>query len=674
MKLIRLSIPLLFILANSTALGTEFKLASVFADSMVLQQRSLVPLWGWGVPGKKLDVRGSWGAHASGSIAADGSWRSFLKTPRAGGPFTVTLICGDTSVVLRDVLSGEVWLCSGQSNMEMPLAGWPPGDTIANSAETILNSENGDIRFFTVKRTCSLLPESLCDGKWVHASPASSPDFSATAYYFARKIQHDLRVPVGIIHSSWGGTPVESWLGRRSLSTVHEFDSVMHKIDLSVEGMTRLNRWFSGFPALDPDKKKPGDVRWKGLKFNDDSCSAPEFDDTRWNTMTLPTAWERTEVGDFDGVIWFRRSVPIPRSWLGKNLVIELGPIDDMDVTFVNGARVGGYEAEGCWKVDRIYTVPDSTVRDTVLHVAVRVLDYQGGGGIWGNKRTLCVHPADMIDTVFLGGEWKYLPVAQLFGERFYVFGLGGDQYVHRPKLPIEVSAQTPTMLSNGMIAPVAPYAVKGFVWYQGESNVGNPVLYARLFPLLIGDWRDMWSQQSLPFYYVQIAPYEYEVNSRSQLLREAQTQTLSVSNTGMAVTLDIGNPKNIHPSNKLDVGERLARWALAKTYGKPIPYSGPLLSKAVVRKDRVELRFTHAEKGLLVKPVAGKNGFQVAGDDRVFRDAVVKVVGSTLQVSHPDIQHPVAVRYAFTDAPDATFFNRAGLPAPSFRTDTWEE
>ena len=306
------------------------------------------------------------------------------------------------------------------------------------------------------------------------------------------------------------------------------------------------------------------------------------------------------------------------------------------------------------------------------MNIAVRVIDNGGGGGIYGAAKVMCIHPLGGEESISLAGEWKYLPVADYLGGMLYVFGSEGDQFFKRPHLPFDFSGYAPTALYNAMIAPLAPYSLAGVIWYQGESNAGAPAMYRTLFPLMIGNWRSTFKSQLLPFYYVQIAPYEYDAHTQSQCLRESQFLTLSVKNTGMAVTMDIGNARDIHPANKQEVGRRLALWALARTYGKQIAYSGPLFRSARYLRDRIELSFTQAGLGLVVTQSENGNGFLIAGDDRVFRPADVSVRGSRLIISSPAVAHPMAVRYAFTNASSATFFNSEGLPSPSFRTDEW--
>jgi sialate O-acetylesterase len=671
MRRINILIMLLTIAGSGFAGQHSFRLASPFTDNMVLQQKCAAPLWGTGTPGSVVVVRGSWKAESSAHVDSTGMWNLLLRTPAAGGPYTVDVHHDDSVVTLRNVLVGEVWLCSGQSNMEMPLEGWPP-DTVLGSAGEIANSLVAGIRLFTVRRAYAPQPESRCEGTWEQCSPATSTGFSAAAYFFGRKINEALHVPVGLINATWGGTPVQAWTGESFLSRVPEFDTTLHKIRLAGDGIRALQRWLETFPVIDVNGRDKAE-RWQNLDFQDQQCASPAYADSAWQTMHLPTLWEKTAMGEFDGTVWFRKSVTIPHSWLHRDLVLELGPIDDMDITYVNGTPVGRHESAGFWKADRVYPVPKNLVDSTLLSVAVRVVDNGGGGGIYGEEKSMSIRPVGEDQRVSLAGDWKFLPVAEYRGSRFYVFGARGEKYYGRPVLPLDFSPYTPTALYNGMIAPLVPLALAGTIWYQGESNVSAPALYDRLFPLMIENWRSAFRADRLPFYFVQIAPFEYGPASASQLLREAQTRALRLPNTAMAVTLDIGNPLNIHPANKQEVGRRLALLALAKNYGKRLVFSGPMYKSSRAFSDRMEIAFDNPGGGLVVTQTDQGNGFQIAGDDHLFRSADVAVRNNRLIVSSPAVKNPRAVRYAFTNTPRATFFNSEGLPAPSFRTDTWD-
>ena len=648
---------------------STFRLAPLFSDGMVLQQKKAVPIWGKGTPGSSILVRASWKKESRTIVEPDGDWKLTIGTPSSGGPYELVIRHDDAELTLKNVLVGEVWLCSGQSNMEMPLEGWPP-DTILNPVEEIAHSGYPALRLFKTRRAYSASPEATVLGEWVECSPGTSPGFSATAYFFGRSLHEALKVPVGLILSSWGGTPVESWTSREYLSKVPGLDSTLQLIDATARAVGGLMSWLRKFPVIDMGTRT-GSAKWQGLSLGDEEC-AGVFDDSAWPLMKLPTLWERTGLGEFDGVVWFRREVTIPAAWLHKECVLELGPIDDMDIAYVNGQRVGGHEKEGEWKTVRTYAIPGSLLDTTAVRIAVRVVDHGGGGGIYGEPASMSIHPAGEDGRVSLAGEWRYLPVAEYRGDNLFVYGAKGGAFMGRPRLPMDFSAYSPTALYNAMIAPFVPFTLAGAIWYQGESNAREPAKYAHLFPLMIENWRDVFNSPALPFYYAQIAPFDYGKETQSQFLREAQLRTLAVKNTGMAVTLDIGNVKNIHPANKQEVGLRLALWALAKNYGKAVVFSGPQYRSAKYFADRVEVSFEYAGKGLVLVGREEGNGFVIAGEDRVFRPARVQVRGSTMVVSHPDIRNPKAVRYAFTNTSQATLFNTSGLPCSSFRTDDW--
>jgi sialate O-acetylesterase len=633
----------------------------------VLQRQSEVAIWGKGPAGKKISVESSWKNKASAVVDSEGSWSAKLKTAKAGGPYQVSVSDGDTTVILKDVLLGEVWLCSGQSNMAMPLEGWPPTSMIQNSDSEISNANFSNIRFFSVKRAFAVNPENSCEGKWVECNPKNVRTFSAAAYFFGRTLFQQLHIPIGLIHASWGGTAIEAWMSKQNLSKIGDYLSILKRIEEGKDSIEALKKWIAGHPAIRITDPNP-ETRWQHLNFDDSACVQKEFNDSLWREMNLPGLWEQTAVGNFDGAVWFRKRITIPSDWKGKELTLELGPIDDIDETYVNGRNVGNHLSEGMWQVPRRYTIPAG--EDSILQIAVRVIDYGGGGGIFGSDTSLQLRRTDTTLSIPLAGKWKYLPVGEYMGGIFYVFGWKGQEYFNRPVPSIDFTGYSPTALFNGMISPLIPFTLRGAIWYQGESNVGNPKVYATLFPMMIKEWRSVFQREDMPFYYVQIAPFKYAPPAQSQLLREAQFKTLTLKNTGMVVTLDIGNPDDIHPANKQDVGKRLALWALAKTYKKSATFSGPLYRSMKIRKNTIVLSFDYVGKGLVIKEHSNGNEFQFAGEDSLFKNAVLKVEGATLVLSHPDIVHPKAVRYAFSDVSEATLFNKEGLPASSFRTD----
>lgn len=655
----------------SMTVVNALEVPSFFADHMVLQQRSEALFWGHAKPNSQVRIKASWGEQGVFQVNGEGKWKGLIQTPEAGGPYNIIIQSGDIEKTLKDVLIGEVWLCSGQSNMEMPLEGWPPNDTIMHSEKTIHEADNPEIRVFTVSKAISTIPEEQCKGTWEVSTPENAGSFSATAYFFGHKLHQELNVPIGLIHSSWGGTPVEAWISKQQLQAFEEFRPVLKNIQNGQSKINELNAWLAQKPVVEVKEKE--DKPWQGLNFGDENISDKAFDDQNWPSMELPQLWESTSMGNFDGVIWFRKAITVPEEWKEKDLMLELGPIDDMDITYWNGHQIGDHQKTGHWQTKRKYKIPADLVHEGQHVIAIRVIDHQGGGGIFGDPNEMVVYPADNSnDPISLSGEWKYLPVAEYNNEQFHVFDIASMEYFDRPKLPISIDQNTPSLLYNAMIHPLVPYRIKGVIWYQGESNTGNPEQYDYLFPGLIEDWRDQWKQGDFPFYYVQIAPYDYEPVTRSQRLREAQLKTLKVDNTGMAVTLDIGNPDNIHPANKTAVGERLARWALAKTYGKEIIYSGPIYNGMKIDNGNIVLNFKYPGSGLMT-PDDKLRHFMIAGQDREFHPAEATIKADQVVVSSKSVDAPVAVRYAWDNTSDASLFNTEGLPASSFRTDDWD-
>jgi len=650
---------LLFLAQVSSA---KIRLPAIIADSMVLQQHSDAPLWGWASPGEKIVVNGSWkmGSGVSTTAGADGKWMVKIQTPAAGGPYTITLR-GTVTIVLKGILIGEVWLCSGQSNMEMPVQGWMNAP-ITHSKETLATA--GDypgIRLFTVKQKVSYTPEEDVVGSWASSSPQSVAAFSATAYFFGRELARRLKVPVGLIHSSWGGTVAEAWTSGKALTTLGDFNSALVRVDSIQRNIAALIK-----------EDRENELTWKAMQAKTgEPYPGSGFNDDDWKTMRLPTLWENAGYPDLDGIVWFRKVVTVPDGWVGRKLKLHLGPIDDDDITYFNGTKIGSTAGDGAWFVPRNYEIPGELVKAGGNVIAIRVADNAGGGGIYGDPSLLrlshVVNPSsersDSIpeESISLAGDWKFLIAAE------------------KPRPAIVNNPNVPTVLYNGMIAPLIPFSIRGALWYQGEANVGRAAQYERLFPLMIADWRSRWKKGNFPFYFVQIAPFHYGGDSiQAAALRDAQRKTLSTVNTGMVVTSDIGEYGNIHPANKEEVGRRLSLWALANTYGeKGILFSGPLYKDMQVQGQKVVVSFTYGEglhtRGKVPGDKAGGTGevkgFEIAGADGRWVPAVATLQGDQVIVQGKGVSSPVAVRYNWSATSEASLFNKEGLPASSFST-----
>jgi len=646
---------------------SELVLPSLIGDNMVLQQKTDIHIWGNALPGTRIDVSASWGGTGKSVTGDDKVWSVTMPTPDAGGPFTITVEAPDTTITLDNVLVGEVWVCSGQSNMEMPLAGWPPNDTIMYSAETIASASVSEIRLFNVQRKVSAEPLTGCSGNWEVCSPSTVDQFSATAYFFGLKLYDELKIPIGLIESAWGGTPAEAWMSADILEESGEFVSEIKKIKESVPLIAGYQSWLDSHKQIVADAS--GENQWKDLSFSDDVVPAIDFNDSEWPVMKLPGQFEQV-TGDFDGVVWFRRSVDLPEEMSGRDLTLSLGPIDDMDRTYFNGKLVGSHEVAGFWQAERNYDIPKDLARPGANMIAVRVLDNQGGGGIWGKPGSMkLIDYENKSVQVDLEGEWKYQPSAELVGNRFFVFDPSQKDFSSVAR-PTAVGPSTPTSLYNGMINPLVNYPVKGAIWYQGEANVGRADQYAKIFPMLIRNWREAWNNEALAFYFVQIAPYVYSGvdSTESAFLRGAQEKALQLPNTGMVVTLDVATVMNIHPPFKKEVGERLANLALSKNYGKDIPTQGPVFKSATAEGNSIRVQFDFVDKGL-VKKGGLLTEFELAGQDGKFLKADARIDGNEVIVSSKKILKPVFVRYCWRNGSTASLFNGDGLPALQFTT-----
>jgi sialate O-acetylesterase len=620
----------------------DVQLAAVFGDHMVLQRGTRVNLWGTAAPGELIRVRPSWYSNdAAVTAGQDGRFEVTLTTPNDAGPHTIRLR-GRNEVLLDDVLLGEVWLCSGQSNMEMGVGYQHPGYSgVLNWEQELSDAERPRIRLFTVQNLAAAEPQADVRGIWRVANAEHVKGFSATAWFFAKRLEHELGVPVGVIASDWGGTPAESWTSARGLAEFPQFAGALAecaRLAADPRGAATVQEesrrvWGREAARLDP---------WSAAH-----AEAAGFDDSAWSRLPVPGVW-RGDLASFDGFVWLRREVEIPAAWAGRELSLELDTIDDDDRTWFQGTLVGATEG---WTEARRYRVPAALVKAGRATIAVRVLDTGGEGGMRGEPAALRLRPTDLEAELPLAGEWRAARGAAL-----------GDL----PPKPaaFEVGPNTPSALFNGMIAPLAGLRLAGFLWYQGESNVRRAEEYRALFPALIRDWR-AWFRAELPFLYVQIAPFGYGGDlGEAGDLRAAQADALRLPRTGMALTLDIGDPADIHPKDKQSVGRRLADLALALAYGKPTPAPPPSATGAALVDASVAIDFDAEVES------CGPSAFEVAGADGRFLPAPQLTVGGRRVVlGLPEGVRPVMVRYAWAAAARPSIRGPgAGLPIPQFR------
>ncbi|MFT3825602.1 MAG: sialate O-acetylesterase [Chitinophagaceae bacterium] len=634
-----------FVCLNNNPAAAQVKLPQIFGDSMVLQRDISLKIWGWSSAGEKVTVQLH---NQSKTVNADaqGNWIVTLLPEKAGGPYSLQ-VKGNTSVTLNGILMGDVWVCSGQSNMEFPVSGW---SGVYNAPEEIAAANYPSIRLFTIEKHVAALPVNDVKGSWQSCNPGSISPFSAVGYFFGRVLNQQLKVPIGLINTTWGGTNVETWISRTGFANDPYFKAPI-----------------SSFPILNFDslyllRRQKMDALVKTLQpYFGDTTRIADWKDAAYNTsqwaqMKLPGLWESQQPGPlFDGLIWFRKEITVSDEDAGKPALLKLEMIDDIDETYVNGVKVGGING---YSQKRAYQVPANLLKKGRNVIAVRVEDTGGGGGIYGDSAGLVLSVND--HTYSLAGNWSFaIEAAKMAGN-----AIGPNEY--------------PSLLYNGMVHPIIQLGIKGAIWYQGESNAGRAYEYRKAFPLLINDWRARWQQGNFPFYFVQLASFNSNngnsnAGSNWAELREAQTMTLSLPNTGMAVTTDIGDAKDIHPRNKQDVGKRLAALALQHTYHIPVVSSGPVYKKMQVQGSSVVLDFAVNGAGMQSKN-GDLQGFEIAGSDKKFYPAQAIIKGSQVIVSSTSVINPVAVRYGWADdAGNINLYNKEGFPASPFRTDTWK-
>lgn len=665
-RIVKFSFPLwTVLLLSQMASHAQLDLMPLFSDHMVLQQRADAAIWGKATPGAEVILSSNWGARASVLADDHGNWLARLMTPEAGGPYIITIESGGEASILSDVLIGEVWLCSGQSNMEMPLNGFH-GEPVEGSAEAIAASDCNQLRMFTVKRAFGVHPLTTVDGEWQISSPETAGGFSATAYFFGKKLQQELGVPVGLIHSSWGGTPAEAWTPVDFLQKVSGYTNIGETLAAIERDQARLDNWLSTRPVIRLDTLEEDPMN---LDFGDASLAEQNHDDSAWGMMELPSQFKSSGLGEFDGVVWFRKTIELPDDWGGLKLLLEMGAIDDMDRIFLNGQMVGRTEEPGYWQEKRFYRIPQGIAQAGLNTIAVRVIDTGGGGGFSGPAEAMRIYPEDAPGIAIpLGGEWRFLPVAELNPRGLHLFGTTWADYAQRPEIEAPYGPNSPSVLYNGMIATLVPFALKGAIWYQGEGNVGRHDQYRELFPTMIRSWRDRFGP-NLSFYHVQIAPFRYSGSDEvgSAALRDAQNEALALPQTGQVSTLDIGDMQSIHPAKKREVGERLALHALAKDYGySELSHAGPVCRSARQIGNEVVLTFDPGSHEMILTH-DNPSGFEFVHADGSIEPANAVLQGKQIALQMEVNKRPVLIRYAYRNGSSATLFNSAGLPAPTF-------
>ncbi len=628
------------LLVASQAGVCNIKLPRLVSDGMVLQREDSVRIWGWALAGEKVAIR-FLGRIDTTTTGSDGKWAIMLPPMKAGGPYSME-IDGNNHVVLNNVLIGDVWVCSGQSNMQLPMArvAWKYPDVISHS-------DNPCIRQLLVPNEYDFGPpkEDIQWAQWQPANPWTVLQFTAAGYFFARTLYEKYHVPIGLINASVGGTPVEAWMSKDALK---EFPAILGKGEKFSDAayrdsVTKRNDSISGSWNTNVWQQD------EGLKGNKPWYD-PTYNDAEWSTMVLPTYWEDEGLKNTNGVVWFRREFNVSASLAEKPAKLIMGRIVDADYDYINGVFVGSVSYQ---YPPRRYDIAPGVLKAGKNTVVVRVINSGGRGGFIKDKQYALVIGNHIIN---LAGNWKYK-----VGVAAPPMAFGGPTIIYQP-----------FGCFNAMIAPLLNYAIKGVIWYQGESNAGFPEGYARKFSAMITDWREKWNEGNFPFIFVQLPnygePFDHPIESGSAGLREAQLETLALPNTGMAVTIDIGEWNDIHPLDKSDVGKRLALAAEKVAYGdNRVVYSGPIFEDMKVEGNRIVISFKNIGKGLVAKGGSLKT-FEICGNDGKYLRANAAVKGDKVIVWSDSVSNPAAVRYAWADAPvGANLYNKEGLPASPF-------
>ncbi len=640
----------------------ELRLSSIFGDHMVLQQQRPIPVWGWSEAG--AEVTGSLGEETQRAVAnAEGRWQMSFAARKAGGePLELHLRSGETELRFRDILMGEVWICSGQSNMDWAI------NRSGFQEETLADADQPELRLYRVARQIAHEADLLGRGRWQLSTPKSAAGFSAVGWNFGRELLRQSQVPVGLIHVAWGGTYIEAWTPMASLQE-HEF--MLPRIEQYDQDQKQ--------PLADEETLEELQQQLKELKFLQDpgnrgfffGWSQPEKDDSSWQTQKLPEPLEKL-FGKMDGAVWYRKRVAVPQDWEGEELLLELGAIDDFDISYVNGVEVGrtGKETEQYYAHPRVYSVPAELVKaGEDLLIAVRVFDHFGEGGFQGGEEAMQLRrKSDAAGAISLLGDWKAkVELRQL--------ELHSAPLVRR----LQPGPNRPAVLYKGMIAHLVPFPLQGAIWYQGESNSGRPQEYHELFPGMIQSWRDLWQDPELEFYYVQLANFRELQTKPSEggwaLIREAQQAALKLPGTAEAVILDVGDAEDIHPQDKRTPGLRLARHALAQVYGMDLPHQHPRFSKMVKQEDgSVLLSFRGSYGELKSRDGEELTGFALRAEEQPWVWAQVELLPpDQIRLRHPQGLPVQDVRYAWANNPIGNVVNRIGYPMAPFRTDAPE-
>lgn len=637
--------PLFLCLLYCFGLQAQIRLPKLISDNIILQRDQSVKIWGWASPDEKITVLFNKKSFKT-TTSKNGKWELLLPAQPAGTGNQMVLK-GRNEIIIKNIAFGDVWLCSGQSNMTITME-----RVKERFPDDILTANYPDIRYFFVPTTTNLnIPEEDFPlGEWKTANTKDIYSFGALAYFFARDIYTKYKVPIGIINSSVGGTPIEAWISEEGYKNLPDIQKTITQ-NKDTSYVNSINRSTLVARTKTTVIKDLGSIEhWESLDYKLKG----------WRNFNIPGYWEDQGIKDLNGVVWFRREFEVPKNWIGKPVKLFMGRIIDVDEMYVNGKKIGNTTYQ---YPPRRYEIPADLLKEGKNTFVIRVTNTSGKGGFVPDKNYSMTANGEEID---LKGTWQYKV---------------GEAY--QPKNSKEFSGDLvqqnqPTALYNAMIAPISSFKIKGFIWYQGESNTGNPERYDVLMPTLITNWRTtLWKDEKLPFLVVQLANYQ-DINytpteSNWARLREAQNQALKLPNTAVTVTIDLGEWNDIHPLNKKDIGKRLALSAQNIAYNeKKVIHSGPTFKSQTIENGKIILTFENVAEGIMSKDGEELRWFSVADSDKKFVWAKTRIVGKNqIEVWNEELKTPKYVRYAWQDNPEGVnFYNSVNLPASPFRTD----
>jgi sialate O-acetylesterase len=623
----------------------QIRLPKLISDNMVLQRDQPIKIWGWASPKEKIELSFNKKTYKA-TTSDNGKWELPLSAQAAGTGFEMVLK-GKNEVRIKNIAFGDVWLCSGQSNMVIPME-----RVKEKYPEDIASANYPDIRNFFVQTLTDLNgpKEDFPQGEWKTASPKDVLTFGAITFFFARDIQEKYKVPIGIINSSVGGTPIEAWISEGGYQELGDIQKIIAR-NKDTSYVNSFNRRLAAFAPARPQVRDAGTIEhWESA----------DYQPKGWRNFNIPGFWEDQGLKDLNGVVWFRREFEVPQSWLGKPVKLYMGRIVDADEMYINGKKIGNITYQ---YPPRRYEIPSDLLKAGKNTFVIRVTNTAGKGGFVPDKPYFMTVGSEEID---LKGTWQY-KIGEVY-QPIRFGGIGGGGLVRQNQ---------PTALYNAMIAPVLPMKIKGFLWYQGETNTDRPERYDAFLPALINDWRRLWNDPKLPFLGVQLANFQ-DINytpteSNWARLREAQNKAHTLPNTAVAVTIDLGEWNDIHPLNKKDIGKRLALSARNLAYGeKELVHSGPSLKSQRIENGKISLTFDNVAEGITSKDGEELRWFSIADYDKKFVWAKTKIVGKdAIEVWNEAVKSPKYVRYAWQDNPEGVnFYNSVGLPASPFRTD----